>query len=104
MTRRQSPSTKHGVGRKVEPQNAAGSRTVLKVGLKTAPIRVAWKDLEAVWQRAGEVDCFDSMWLYDHFSPNDGDGSCFEGFVALASLAHLVPESTVGHLVLANPY
>ena len=77
---------------------------MLKVGLKTAPIRVAWKDLEAVWRRAGEVDCFDSMWLYDHFYPNDGDGSCFEGFVALASLAHLVPGSTVGHLVLANPY
>lgn len=77
---------------------------MLKVGLKTAPIRVAWKDLEAVWRRAGEADRFDSMWLYDHFYPNDGDGSCFEAFVALASLAHLVPRSTVGHLVLANPY
>lgn len=76
----------------------------MKIGLKTAPIRVAWADLAAVWQRAGEVDCFDSMWLYDHFYPNDGDGSCFEGFIALASLAHLVPGSTVGHLVLANPY
>lgn len=76
----------------------------LKVGLKTAPIRVGWTDLEAVWARAGAVDAFDSMWLYDHFYPNDGDGSCFEGFIALAALAHHVPRATVGHLVLANPY
>jgi alkanesulfonate monooxygenase SsuD/methylene tetrahydromethanopterin reductase-like flavin-dependent oxidoreductase (luciferase family) len=81
-----------------------GGSSVLKIGLKTAPIRVAWVDLEAVWGLAGALDCFDSMWLYDHFYPNDGDGSCFEGFVALASLARLVPRSTVGHLVLASPY
>lgn len=77
---------------------------MLRVGLKTAPTRVGWADLRAVWARAGELDCFDSMWLYDHFYPNDGDGSCFEGFIALASLADLVPRATVGHLVLANPY
>lgn len=76
----------------------------LRVGLKTAPIRVGWADLEAVWRRAGERGAFDSLWLYDHFYPNDGDGSCFEGVVALAGLAHLVPRATVGHLVLANPY
>lgn len=83
-----------------------GSRATghVKVGLKTAPIRVGWRELESVWRRAGELDCFDSMWLYDHLYPNDGDGSCFEGFIALASLAHLVPNATVGHLVLANPY
>jgi alkanesulfonate monooxygenase SsuD/methylene tetrahydromethanopterin reductase-like flavin-dependent oxidoreductase (luciferase family) len=76
----------------------------VKVGLKTAPIRISWAELRAVWARAGDLECFDSMWLYDHFYPNDGDGSCFEGFTALASLAHLVPRSTVGPLVLANPY
>jgi alkanesulfonate monooxygenase SsuD/methylene tetrahydromethanopterin reductase-like flavin-dependent oxidoreductase (luciferase family) len=77
---------------------------LLRIGLKTAPIRVSWADLASVWRHAGDVDAFDSMWLYDHFYPNDGDGSCFEGMVALASLAHLVPRATVGHLVLANPY
>ncbi|MEW5990696.1 MAG: LLM class flavin-dependent oxidoreductase [Chloroflexota bacterium] len=76
----------------------------VRVGLKTAPIRVSWAELHAVWARAGDLDCFDSMWLYDHFYPNDGDGSCFEGFTALASLAHLVPRSRIGPLVLANPY
>lgn len=83
--------------------NGAPSGDV-KVGLKTAPIRVAWSELESVWRRAGELGCFDSMWLYEHFYPNDGDGSCFEGFTSLAGLAHLVPDATVGHLVLANPY
>lgn len=76
----------------------------LRVGFKTAPIRVGWADLVAVWRRAGELGCFESAWLYDHFYPNNGDGSCFEGFVALASLAPLVPQARVGHLVLANPY
>lgn len=77
---------------------------MVRIGLKTAPIRIGWPELEAVWRRAGELDCFDSAWLYDHFYPNDGDGSCFEGFVALTALAPLVPRATVGHLVLANPY
>lgn len=104
MTSRQSPRTIHRPGRSLERPFEAGSPVVVKIGLKTAPIRVAWEDLEAVWRRAGELECFDSMWLYDHFYPNDGDGSCFEGFIALASLAHLAPGSTVGHLVLANPY
>jgi alkanesulfonate monooxygenase SsuD/methylene tetrahydromethanopterin reductase-like flavin-dependent oxidoreductase (luciferase family) len=81
-----------------------GSRHTLRIGFKTAPIRIGWADLAAVWRRAGELDCFDSAWLYDHFYPNDGDGSCFEAFVALAALAPLVPRARVGHLVLANPY
>ena len=47
---------------------------------------------------------FESAWLFDHFYPVDGDGSCFEGMTALAALAPLVPGHQVGHLVLANPY
>jgi alkanesulfonate monooxygenase SsuD/methylene tetrahydromethanopterin reductase-like flavin-dependent oxidoreductase (luciferase family) len=76
----------------------------LKVGFKTAPIRVDWSTLASVWARAGELDCFDSAWVYDHFYPNDGDGPCFEGTVILPALASLVPNARVGHLVLANPY
>jgi len=75
-----------------------------RIGFKTAPIRIEWQDLATVWRRAGELDCFDSAWLYDHFYPNDGDGSCFEAFVALTALAPLVPRARVGALVLANPY
>jgi alkanesulfonate monooxygenase SsuD/methylene tetrahydromethanopterin reductase-like flavin-dependent oxidoreductase (luciferase family) len=74
------------------------------IGFKTAPIRVGWGDLVAFWRRAGELDCFDSAWVYDHCYPNDGDGSCFEGFVALTALAPLVPMARVGVLVAANPY
>jgi alkanesulfonate monooxygenase SsuD/methylene tetrahydromethanopterin reductase-like flavin-dependent oxidoreductase (luciferase family) len=75
-----------------------------RIGLKTAPIRVDWPTLASVWRRAGEIGCFDSAWLYDHFYPNDGDGACFEGTSALAALAPLIPGAQVGHLVLANPY
>lgn len=76
----------------------------LRVGFKTAPIRVTWGELEAVWREAGELDCFDSAWLYDHLYPNDGDGGCFEAFVSLTALSRFVPRARVGHLVLANPY
>ena len=74
------------------------------IGFKTAPIRVSWADLADTWKAAGDLGCFDSAWVYDHFYPNDGDGSCLEGFVTLTALAPLVPEARIGHLVLANPY
>ena len=76
----------------------------LRIGFKTAPTRVSWDQVRAIWQRAGELGAFESAWLFDHFYPVDGDGSCFEGMTALAALAPLVPGHQVGHLVLANPY
>ena len=76
----------------------------LRIGFKTAPTRVTWDQVRAIWLRAGELRMFDSAWLFDHFYPVDGDGACFEGMTALAALAPLVPGHRVGHLVLANPY
>jgi len=76
----------------------------LRIGFKTSPTRVTWDELRVIWQHAGELGVFESGWLFDHFYPVDGDGSCFEGVTALAALAPLVPGHQVGHLVLANPY
>jgi alkanesulfonate monooxygenase SsuD/methylene tetrahydromethanopterin reductase-like flavin-dependent oxidoreductase (luciferase family) len=76
----------------------------IRIGFKTAPTRVTWDQVRSIWQRAGEFGVFESAWLFDHFYPVDGDGSCFEGMTALAALAPLVPGHQVGHLVLANPY
>ncbi len=76
----------------------------LRIGFKTSPTRVTWDQLRTIWQHAGEMHAFESAWLFDHFYPVDGDGSCFEGMTALAALAPLVPGHQVGHLVLANPY
>jgi len=76
----------------------------LRIGFKASPTRVTWDQVRRVWQRAGELGVFESAWLFDHFYPVDGDGSCFEGMTALAALAPLVPGHQVGHLVLANPY
>src|SRR6188472_3244710 len=76
----------------------------LRIGFKTSPTRVTWAQVRSIWQRAAELDVFESAWLFDHFYPVDGDGSCFEGMTALAALAPLVPGHQVGHLVLANPY
>jgi alkanesulfonate monooxygenase SsuD/methylene tetrahydromethanopterin reductase-like flavin-dependent oxidoreductase (luciferase family) len=76
----------------------------LRIGFKTSQTRVTWEQVRSIWQRAGEIGVFESAWLFDHFYPVDGDGSCFEGMTALAALAPLVPRHQVGHLVLANPY
>jgi len=76
----------------------------LRIGFKTSPTRVTWDQLRVIWQHAGDLGVFESAWLFDHFYPVDGDGSCFEGMTALAALAPLVPGHQVGHLVLANPY
>jgi alkanesulfonate monooxygenase SsuD/methylene tetrahydromethanopterin reductase-like flavin-dependent oxidoreductase (luciferase family) len=76
----------------------------LRIGFKTNPQRVTWAQIEEVWQHAGASGAFESAWLFDHFYPVDGDGSCFEGMITLAPLIRYVPGLQVGHLVLANPY
>jgi alkanesulfonate monooxygenase SsuD/methylene tetrahydromethanopterin reductase-like flavin-dependent oxidoreductase (luciferase family) len=76
----------------------------MRLGFKTAPQRVDWPTLDAIWGLAGETDVFDSAWTFDHLYPVDGDGACFEGWTTLALLAHRVPDKQIGHLVLANPY
>jgi alkanesulfonate monooxygenase SsuD/methylene tetrahydromethanopterin reductase-like flavin-dependent oxidoreductase (luciferase family) len=76
----------------------------LRIGFKTNPQRVTWPRIEEVWRYAGETGAFESAWLFDHFYPVDGDGSCFEGMTTLAPLIRFVPGIPVGHLVLANPY
>jgi alkanesulfonate monooxygenase SsuD/methylene tetrahydromethanopterin reductase-like flavin-dependent oxidoreductase (luciferase family) len=76
----------------------------LRVGFKVAPQHVTWARLDEMWRHAGASGAFESAWLFDHFYPVDGDGSCFEGMSALAALIRHVPGLQVGHLVLANPY
>jgi alkanesulfonate monooxygenase SsuD/methylene tetrahydromethanopterin reductase-like flavin-dependent oxidoreductase (luciferase family) len=76
----------------------------MRLGFKTAPQRIDWPTLDAIWGLAGEIDVFDSAWTFDHLYPVDGDGACFEGWTTLALLAHHVPDKQIGHLVLANPY
>jgi alkanesulfonate monooxygenase SsuD/methylene tetrahydromethanopterin reductase-like flavin-dependent oxidoreductase (luciferase family) len=76
----------------------------LRVGFKVAPQHVTWAQLDEMWRYAAASGAFDSAWLFDHFYPVGGDGSCFEGMTALAALIRHVPGLQVGHLVLANPY
>jgi len=76
----------------------------LRIGFKVAPAHIGWQRMHDMWRRAGEIGAFDSAWLFDHFYPVDGDGSCFEATTSLAGLIPLVPGLQVGHLVLANPY
>ena len=38
----------------------------MKLGFKTAPQRVDWPTLDAIWGLAGTLDVFDSAWTFDH--------------------------------------
>jgi hypothetical protein len=41
--------------------------TPLRIGFKVSPANISWQRMHDMWQRAGEVDAFDSAWLFDHF-------------------------------------
>jgi len=74
---------------------------MIRLGFKTASPAPDWPTIEAIWRRGAELDVFDSAWTNDHLQL---DGPTFEGITTLASLAHLVPGKSVGHLVLASPF
>lgn len=60
----------------------------MRFGLSTSPQRCSWSWLEAVWQRADEIELFESAWTFDHFYPIFGDSTedCYEGWIALTAL------------------
>jgi alkanesulfonate monooxygenase SsuD/methylene tetrahydromethanopterin reductase-like flavin-dependent oxidoreductase (luciferase family) len=78
----------------------------VSIGLNTAPQRVDWQTLDAVWARVGELDVFQSVWLNDHLSDvsRDRGGPSLESLTTLAALIHRVPGRLVGHGVLSTTF
>ena len=78
----------------------------MRIGFRTSPQNVDWPTLEAAWAEAGRHDVFDSGWLNDHLTDpgRERGGASFEAMTALAALAHLVPDKTVGQTVLAATF
>lgn len=79
-------------------QAASGSPVF---GFKVASPSADWAGIEALFRRGAELDVFESAWTNDHLQLH---GPTWDGLTSLAALAHLVPDHTIGHLVLATPF
>ncbi len=78
----------------------------MRYGVKTNPHHTTWDRMLATWQRADQIDVFDSAWVFDHFYPifGDPDGPCLEGWTSLAALAQATSRIKVGTMVNGMPY
>jgi alkanesulfonate monooxygenase SsuD/methylene tetrahydromethanopterin reductase-like flavin-dependent oxidoreductase (luciferase family) len=70
-------------------------------GFKVASPSTDWPGIEAIFRRGAELPVFTSAWTNDHLQLH---GPTWDGLTSLAALAHLVPDHTIGHLVLATPF
>ena len=78
----------------------------LRWGIKTAPQHTTYDAMVKVWQDADRTAAFEHAWLFDHFSPIQGDldGPCFEGWTLLSALAAQTSRIRLGLMVAGNTY
>ncbi len=79
----------------------------MKFAFKTSLQTMTWTDLADFWQRADQIDLFETGWVNDHLYnpsfPDDSDTShSYEAFTALASLATITKRIRIGTLVANN--
>ncbi|MFE3182827.1 TIGR03560 family F420-dependent LLM class oxidoreductase [Streptomyces violascens] len=78
----------------------------MRFAFETPQEHTTWADLLALWQRADEVEVFESGWLYDHLVPvlGDASGPCLDGWTALAALAQATSRLRLGILVTGTHF
>ena len=78
----------------------------LTIGFKASPQGVDLATIEATWQLAGSLACFDVGWVNDHLTDAalERGGSSLEPMTLLAALARHVPGKWLGTAVLSNTF
>jgi F420-dependent oxidoreductase-like protein len=80
----------------------------MRFGIQTSINDVSWSALADMWRFLDRETSFYSAWTFDHFVPpgpgQDTNGSCFEGWSALAALAAITERIRLGCLVTGVTY
>ena len=78
----------------------------MRFSFKTAQQDTTWRNLEAFWREADDIDVFYQGWLFDHFRPvmSEPDGPCYEAWTVAAGVAAVTDRLRIGHMVTANTF
>src|SRR5438105_1718519 len=78
----------------------------LRFGFKTAPQSTTYDAILPIWQEADGIPALEHAWLFDHFSPINGqlDDLCYEGWTLLTALAAETKRLRLGLMVTGNTY
>jgi probable F420-dependent oxidoreductase len=77
----------------------------LKVGVQLQPPDATVAEMREAWRTADAMGA-DSIWVWDHFYPlfTDPDGTHFEGWTLLSTMASDTSRAMLGTLVTGNSY
>jgi probable F420-dependent oxidoreductase len=77
----------------------------IRIGVSVRPQHTSYENMAETWQ-AAEAAGVDDIYIWDHFFPlfGDEDGTHFECFTLLASLATITSSARIGPLVACNSY